>query len=316
MLDVLKIRLARRAVALASRFVPRRAYEAKVARIIDQDAKNEGADLQGWEYLEVASSDGAFTHRYYHHPARVPGAPGIVFLHGLNLDGRNFLGMKDLAREHELFAYDFPEAAERYRGEIDDFAAMVDDFVDVMGLASYAVAGVSLGGMVALRHAGTRTLRRPGALILISTMIPGSTELKREQTRIVSEVVESLEDYQLYWLWELIKTRQLLKATPEQRATTSKVLRPKRLSFYRQVAAALRNYDGLDDARRVTCPTLVLLGTRDGLITTASAAELREAIPHARIELIRDARHDLSLQRPALICGHVWSFLDGIRARE
>lgn len=312
MLEVMKVKLARRLIVAASRFVPRRAYEAKVARIVDQDAKNEGADLQGWEYRRVPSRDGAVTHRYYHHPAQRPGAPAMVLLHGLNLDGRNFLGVKDLAREYELFAYDFPEASPLYRGELDDFAGLLDDFIDALALQAFTLVGVSLGGMIALRYAATRP--RPRALILISTMIPGLTAARLEQWRIVGEMVEALEDYQLYWLFERLESRHVRRMSAAQRDRVSRVLRPKRLTFYRQAAAALQNYNGLDDAQRIVCPTLVLLGTRDALIPASAAAEFRAAIPHARVDVIRGGQHDMSLQQPRMICDHVWSFVDGITA--
>lgn len=314
MLGVMKVKLARRLIETASGFVPRGAYEAKVARIVDQDAKNDGLDLQGWAYRRVPSTDGAVTHRYYHYPAQRPGAPAMVFLHGLNLDGRNFLGMKELAREYELFAYDFPEASPRYHGDIEDFAGLVDDFADVLGLASFTLVGVSLGGMIALRYAGTRQRPRPRALILISTMIPGSTAVKREQWHIVGEMVRSLEDYQLYWLFERLESRHFRKMDAAQRERVSKVLRPKQLTYYRQAAAALQGHNGLDDTQRITCPTLVILGARDSLIPIASAAEFRAAIPHARIDVIRGGQHDMSLQQPTMICEHIWSFVDGITA--
>jgi pimeloyl-ACP methyl ester carboxylesterase len=235
----------------------------------------------------------------------------MVLLHGLNLDSRNFVGMKELAEHFELFAYNFPEASEHYRGDVDDFASLVDDFVNVMGLDRFTLLGVSLGGMIGLRYAGSYPTKVE-SLILISTRIPGFTAELRAKSHIMADMIAKLEDHKLRWILERLESRHFRSLSPEQRALTASVLQPKQIAFYRQVAASMRDYDGTGDAESLRCPTLLILGTADVLIPLESHNDFKETVDGITIELLDGAQHDVSLLQPELVCRHIHSFIEPI----
>lgn len=310
MLLTIKFRLIRLLSDVATALISKKKYQRLVDQIIDMDEKNNGADLKGWTYRKIPSTDQSFHHRYYHLPSRQTGAPIMLFLHGLNFDGRNFLGMKELAKKFELVAYDFPETSHRYQNDFDDFSSLIDDFLEVYPARSVYLAGVSLGGMVAIRYAGSRPDDLVKALILISTRIPGTTEELRGLSHLVADMFGSYSDIQLYWIYQLLAKRHFRNLDPRERAETETILRPKNMDFYRRVFVSLRGYDGIEDTRNITCPTLVLLGTNDQLIPLVSADEFRKYHPKAEVRIIEDGEHDMSFRQPWLISEHIRGFLE------
>lgn len=303
-----KYEVARLLFEAASLFVPRRRYQRRLQQIIDQDEKNEGVDLQGWSFHKVPRSDGAGVHRYYHFPSRRPDAPAILFLHGLNLDGRNFLGMKPLADAFELYAYDFPEADEGFTGDVDDFTPMLDDFRAVIGREAVHLVGVSFGGMVALRYTGTHPAAPVSSLVMISSQIPGYREADLDQTRAMDDLVRGAPDDKLYWLLERLRRRHLRHLSSGQRRQFAPLIRPKKIDWYRQVTASIREYRGGDDAARVRCPAMLVLGTEDQLVALESVVDFREAIGHGRVEILDGAVHDVSLTHPERVVERLQSF--------
>lgn len=308
MKGVLQFWFLRKLIELVTTFVPRGGVRSAATEVVDQDTKHERTDLSGWEYCKVSSSDGSFTHRYLRYPSERPDAPVMVFLHGLNLDGRSFLGMKELAQHFDLYAYTFPEATDRYTGDVADFVALIEDFAAVLGLDSFNLVGVSFGGMIALRFAGEHP-SAVKALILISSRIPGFTEELRKKLHILADMIAGLEDHKIRWLLERLESRHFRKLSAHQRALTASVLQPKQIAFYRQAAASMRDYNGRRDAEELRCPTLLILGTEDVLIPLESHEHFKETVKGITIELLHGAQHDISLLQPELVCEHIRSFL-------
>ncbi len=312
-MGTLGLKLQRAGLGLATRLVPRRKYQAKVEAIPHPDEKQAGFDLGPWEYLKVPSSDGRSEHRYHLLASESDDAPTMVLLHGLNLDGRTFLGFRDLADRYRLIAYNWPEVNEGYRGRFDDFVALLDDFVRVMGLETFVLGGVSLGGMVA-QHYAARRPERVRALILISTKVPNFRDDDHAQSRAMDDLVRSLDDYQIYWVLEKAERRFLRKLPPEDRERAASIMQPKRIEFYRQASAALRDHDGAAMARRLDLPVLFLLGTQDRLIPVETAADARELIPKIKIDLIPGGGHMMASLRSAEVAGAIRDFLEDSRS--
>ncbi len=61
----------------------------------------------------------------------------------------------------------------------------------------------------------------------------------------------------------------------------------------------------------VSCPTLIVWGTRDRLVTVRDAARFAEAIPGARKVIYEDTGHMSMLERPAEFNALLRDFLAG-----
>jgi pimeloyl-ACP methyl ester carboxylesterase len=279
-------------LGLHLRCVPEEEYREKVENIESMEEKNEGFDLKGWRYQEKRSDSLDITHRYYHYPCSLDSPPVFLFIHGLNLDGRTFLNLSDLSAKFELVAYDLPEQTDIYQGEFEDFIEIVNDFIDRMDYTRLCICGVSFGGGIALRLAATRTDLEINGLVLSSIAITDSSRLARRQRKTMSKLVARQPDYRIYWLMETIINRSIDEYEKDSaRQPVLSILRMKHPAFFRQIARSIDDYDAREDARKVNCPTLILMGTEDNLFDPKEAYRTKEYIDNATVKIIEGGSH-------------------------
>ncbi len=278
--------------------VPQHKYTQAIDAIVPVERKNDGFDLKGWEYRTVNGSLPGVVHRYYNFPGPHSDAPVFLFIHGLNLDGRNFVNLRSLASHYRLIAYDFPDRSPCYTGKLDDFSALIDDFLAREGITHLSIAGISYGGVVAVHWAAHATGVAVDKVILVSSGIVGTDAAQQERSRSTARWVATLKDYQIYWLMKKLTDRFVKNFPVQTRRELSPLFRIKHPDYYREVITSTAGYNAGDDARRITCPMLVLLGTHDELFPVKDTSSITTFVPHARIELIANG-------------SHIMSFLDG-----
>jgi pimeloyl-ACP methyl ester carboxylesterase len=279
-------------------FVPQEKYTKAINAIVPAEHKNDGFELKGWEYRTIGASLPGSVHRYYNFPGPSPDAPVFLFFHGLNLDGRNFVNLNSLASQYRLIAYDFPDRSPYYTGNLDDFLVLINDFLVREKISQVSVAGVSFGGIVAIRWAAQTTQIQIDKLILISSGVIGTSAAQLQRSQSSARLIEKLKDYQVYWLMKKL-TRRFVNNFPDQtRKQMLPLFRIKHPDYYRQVILSTAGYNAGNDARRITCPVLALLGTHDELFPVKDTSSIRTCIPDAKIELIPNG-------------SHIMSFLDG-----
>ena len=242
----LPVRLMVLLLKTISLFISRKKYVEKVKNIREISDKNGECDLDGWQYKKVISQDIGITHRYYYYPCKSKNASALIFLHGINFDGRVFHKMKSLVDSYTLIAYDFPEESSKYTGKIDDFVALIKDFVDSTGLKRHSLIGNSFGGIVALRFAAEYPSAAGGSLIVISTPLAGSSKKEIYKNILLDNWMRSLPDYKLYWLIERALARFKRRYNQKDRLILNGMLKIKKMGFYRQVSSALREYSATD----------------------------------------------------------------------
>jgi pimeloyl-ACP methyl ester carboxylesterase len=288
-------------------FVPQGKYQAKVDAIVTMDQKNQGCDLQGWEYRKINSPTG-FIHRYYYYPSTKPNAPYLLLIHGLNLDGRTYLNFKSLSDEFQLVAYDLPEKCDCYHGSFEDFMKLVNEFVDLLDAHNCSIVGVSFGGGIALRLAATHPDIRTSRLVLISTGIVGTNPEEKRRNHAMAEWIRKQPDFKLYWLMEKVFAASKGAFESDSLHDTRKILRVKQVDFYRQVAYSMADHDAVADAKKVKCPVLLLSGDKEKVFTPDQIAAIKEFIPQAEYELIPGGTHDMVYARGEEIAGHLKAF--------
>jgi len=295
---------------ITTAFVPRKKYIQKLNAIVPIEHKNDGFDLQGWEYLSHESSFSGFTHRYYAYPPPSPDAPVLLLLHGLNLDGRNFIHLRSLAAGYRLLAYDFPDSSSLYTGSLDDFDTLVQDFITVLCLKNIHVMGVSFGGVTAIHFAARAQKDTIRSLILASSTIAGTKPAEQKRSRSLARWVAGLEDYQVYWVMEKMTDRFIRNFPREKRKELLPLFRIKPPAFYRQAVSATAGYNAATDASGITCPVLFILGTRDELFPGKDTTQITRIIPQAEITLIEKGTHVMTFLEGENISRHVEAFLE------
>lgn len=278
-------------------FVNEEEYQAKVDAIPSMDSKHAGFDLQGWEYRTLPSFDSSWVHRYYYYPSRKDDAPVFLFIHGLNLDGRTFMNLTELADRWQLVAYDLPEECPAYQGAFDDYMTIMYDFVERLGVEECCLGGVSFGAGIAIRLAAEHPTLKTRNLVLMSTTMVGAEEGGKKRNRQVGEVFGDLPDYKLYWIMETMVNRSIDDLPRTDTRDVRDVLRMKHPSFYRQVSLSIKDFDAGVYGRQLTQPVLMIMGTDDDLYTSDQEAMMRRYIPHIEYHTIEGATHSMVYMR-------------------
>jgi len=306
----LSLAFAIAALRIGLLFVNQDKYTTAIAALPPMDRKHAGFDLGPWEYRSFPSGNGDYVHRYYYHPSKRPGAPVFLLIHGLNLDGRTFMHLEKLAEHWQLVAYDLPEQCPRYTGRYDDWRSVLNDFVDRLPDTVAAVAGVSFGGGLAMHLAANHPKVKAQRLVLLSTTMINATDDQRRQSARMARWVAGMPDYKLYWVMETMVKRNEKRLAAEAVAGRSvhEILGMKQPSFYRQVATSMDDYDATADARKVTCPTYMLVGDRDDLYTPGQEALMRSYIPQIDYHVLAGGTHSMVYLRGEEVADSIMAF--------
>jgi proline iminopeptidase len=262
--------------------------------------------------------------------------PSIVVLHGGPDFDYDYL-LPELDRLAEGFRVIY--YGQRGRGRSADgvrpddvtIESEMDDLDHVrrhFGLESMAVLGHSWGGVLAMEYA-SRHPERLTHLILMNTA-PASHEdvqvfrqhLRRSRPAGDVEAMQSLaatagfragdldvesEYYRIHYRPGLRAPELLDRLIPRLRAnfTPEQVLTARAIEdrLYEETWSS-PGYDLLPELRRLAVPTLVICG-EDDFVPVDAAAHVAEAIPGARLAVLRQCGHFAYLETPDAVVQHV-----------
>lgn len=242
--------------------------------------------------------------------------PPLVFVHGLAGSWQNWLEqLPAFAAEHRVIALDLPgfgySPMPRETISISGYARLLDGLLDALEIAAAAVIGNSMGGFTAAELAIAFPQRVERMVLVspagISTYAhPGAT-----RALPVLRVLEALIAAQTAWIAANADT---LARRPRLRDLTLNVVaaHPSRLPAplaaeqlrgtgkpgFMQALEANLNYDFRERLPEIACPTLVVWGAQDRLISVRDAAVYAELIPGSRKVLFEDTGHTAMLERP------------------
>ncbi|SDL65746.1 3-oxoadipate enol-lactonase [Glycomyces sambucus] len=178
---------------------------------------------------------------------------------------------------------------------IDDLAGDAIDLLDHLGIERAHVAGVSLGGAVAMRLAVTRP-ERVDRLVLVSTAAKlGTPEGWRERADIVRANGTAAISEAAMGRWF---SPAFISGHPDTVAEFRRRFDACDDDGYAACCEALGAMDQRDDVHRITAPALIVGGTADEVTTPADAAFLDERIPDSRMLLAEGAKHLPTAERP------------------
>lgn len=278
-----------------------------------------------------------------------PGAPTIVFVHGMGLSSAVWYHQVEaLSDRYHTVAVDqrgHGESARAARGDYSlealggDVAAVVEA---VARDAPVLLVGHSIGAMAVLscceQH---RDLvgQRVGGVVFCNTAAGGVlggavgsgvlAALGTVQARLHGALVsrsrrarERLEgsdaaDRPTTDL-SLLVTRQFgltAHAPPDVVAFLEEQLRATAPVVLGSYATALAGLDLLDAADAVTVPSLVIAGARDRLTPPRQAQRLVDALPDAEMVAVEDAGHTAMLEAPEEVSATIGAFADRVFPR-
>jgi 3-oxoadipate enol-lactonase len=180
--------------------------------------------------------------------------------------------------------------------------------LDYLQIRRTHVYGISLGGMVASWLA-LDAPERVERLVLASTLPSGwqvSSDASRRGLEVARCLLKPAREAEAC-LAERILSQDFRARHPEQvaRIRAEALARPATRAGLLQLMTAAARHDVRARLREIVAPTLLLAGERDPIVTLAAQEELLRGIPDARLELIPEAGHDLSVEAPELTAERV-----------
>jgi len=241
------------------------------------------------------------------------GDPPVVFLHGYPFDRTMWRAQLDGIKGHRLIAVDLrgfgASASSNPAASIDDYADDVAALLSKLEIPRAVIAGLSMGGYVALAFA-ERHRDKLAALALLDTRA-GADDDKGRQGRDASIATIGAEGTagpnaammeKLFAEATVAEVRErvaamMARATPEAMIAALGAMRdrPDRHGVLRDMAGI---------------PTLILVGTEDRLTPPEMSRLMAEAAVGAELVEVEGAGHLAPMERPATVGEALQRFLD------
>ncbi|MEL6892265.1 MAG: alpha/beta hydrolase [Actinomycetota bacterium] len=182
-----------------------------------------------------------------------------------------------------------------------DMAADAAALLDVLGIGSAHVVGMSMGGMIAQQL----TIDHPERVRSLTSIMsnPGDGKNGRATGKTLAfmarQPAPTLENAveRSIALWELIAGPHWAADThrPLAEASIARSFRP--AGTARQTIAIMASPDRTEALRRVAAPTLVIHGLVDTLVKPSGGVATANAVPGARLLMFPDMGHDMPAPR-------------------
>lgn len=256
--------------------------------------------------------------------------PPLLFIHGLIGRWTHWLEqLTAFAESHRVIAVDLPgfgDSPMPAEGSISVpiYARTIDKLLETLEISAATFVGHSMGGFTSVELA-IDFPERVERLVLVSSS-GLSTYNDRRSLQLLAQARRFKKIFNAYHA-RVAAHSELLARRPRLRLvepTTNIVTRyPDRLpapfvaEFVRGLGApgyiegigANLNYDYRDRLGEVTCPTLIVWGEHDRVVTAKDAILYEQLIPDARKAIFKDTGHMAMIERPAAFNALLEEFL-------
>jgi pimeloyl-ACP methyl ester carboxylesterase len=189
----------------------------------------------------------------------------------------------------------------------DTIAGLANDALAQAPQGTFALAGHSMGGYVALEIMRSAPERVERLALLNTNARPDSPESTENRRRLLALAERDFDAAVATLLDKQLSPAHL--ADPALTATITQMARSVgREAFARQQKAIMGRADSRPGLSRIACPTLVVAGKDDAIMPVALLEELAQGIPGARLEVIDECGHAAMLERPEAVTDalHIW----------
>lgn len=247
---------------------------------------------------------------YFAHGADEVARPPVVLIHGAG--GHYLYWPPQVRRLHgqRVFAVDLPghgKSAGVGHHTIEDYSAVIMEFIKALKLNRAVLVGHSMGGAVAL-HAAHAFPKR-----VIGTALIGSAARLRVNAALLQMSADpSKAANAVHTIVDLSFAEDTSARLKELAAQRMLETRP---SVLHGDLLACDSFDATAWANKIAAPTLLIFGKQDRMVSPRSGQALMDEIPGARLELVPDAGHMVMLEQPDRVGELLGDFLNSISYR-
>lgn len=261
--------------------------------------------------MSFLRTNGLVLHYRVHGPV---GAPVLVLANSLGTDARIWDAVIDqLGGRYRIVSYDKRghglSSAPGGDYRLDDLVEDLRGLIEYLGIGRFALAGVSVGGLIAQRYA----LLWPGqlaALVLCDTAARIGDDALWAQ-RIGSVRADGLgaiaDAVMARWFTDSFRAEH-----PDELAGWQAMFERMPVNGYVGTCAALRDADLRDAIGGIDVPTLVVVGDQDRSTPPDLVRGTAAAIAGARFAVIANAGHIPSIEQPQALAALVAGFLSEV----
>ncbi len=255
-----------------------------------------------------------------HYEVTGNGPETIVFLHGLLWSGAMYAAqVAHFAKTYRCVTLDFrgqgrsDVARDGY--EMDELAADALALVHELGGEPVHLAGLSMGGFVAMRIAA----RRPDlvrSLILLETSAGAEDPAKIGSYRLLGTIGRFfgfglVASRVMPIMFGQTFLREASRAT-EREHWRRTLIANDRVGISRALRGVIERNSIEDELSHITAPTLVIVGDEDFATVPAKAERIRDAIAGATLVVIPRAGHSSTIEEPEAVNDAIATFLGSL----
>jgi pimeloyl-ACP methyl ester carboxylesterase len=255
------------------------------------------------------------------------GSRPIVFVHGLSGCWQNWLEQLPVfAAEHHVVALDLPgfghSPMPRQEISINGYARIIDALLGDLGVDAATVVGNSMGGFIGAELAISFP-QRVERLVLVSAA--GLSTYNEPRTARAMPALRRVERVVAASAASVATRSDAVTRRPRLREMVMKVAahHPGRLPGplvaeqvrgagkpgFIDALQAILDYDVRERLPEIACPTLIVWGEKDLLISVRDSEEFERLIPDSRRVVYPDTGHVAMLERPAAFNALLAQFL-------
>lgn len=244
--------------------------------------------------------------------------PPVVFSHGTLMDWTMFEPQLDaLADDYRTVAYNHRARTEHGHEpyDLDDLVEDCEAVLDAAGIDSCVLAGMSMGGFMALRFALAHPERLEGLVFIDSMAEPhpedeqdeyeGMIEATRAAGRADPDVAE-IASHLLFGETSVAERPDLVETWIDRWLTYPGE------AIYHEVKSWLHRPGVADRLDEIDVPALVLHGEEDTALDPAKGEALADGLPNGRFEAVPEAGHSSNLENPDVANAAIREFLETV----
>jgi pimeloyl-ACP methyl ester carboxylesterase len=233
--------------------------------------------------------------------------PVVMLLHGFPLSRAMWVDqLSGIGSIYRVIAPDLRGHGESPVPEgVYTMDAMADDVVELLETLEISgpvvVGGLSMGGYVALSLAARYPTRVRALMLMDTKAAPDTPEAAQAREAMAQAVIAADSAAPVV---DAMLPRLFAKLTLEQHPERVEPMKDvMSQTAPRGIAGALRGMAARPDRRadlpKIVVPALVLVGDEDVITPVAESKSMAEALPNARLEVIRQAGHLAPYENPS-----------------